>query len=146
MKYRHALIVLLLVLAAATSRADLVQSGTSPGGGKYIAYTFAASGTGNTITLPSASLISNQRVPYAVEWIDGTVPIKYPATVTLTSGAWTMTWTLTAADRYQFYFDAAGDSTSPPTISGPVTVTISAYGQPTASLGGGSGTLRLIFW
>ncbi len=115
--------------------------------GKYLPYEFFASGSGNTTIIPSADvLVQHSRIPYAIEWIDGATAPTYPLTVVMASGSWELTWTLTSTDKYQFYFDAAGDSGSPPTITGAVTVTVTAAGQSPGGLGPGEGTLKAIFW
>ena len=146
---RHFFLTLLFLVAfLEPSHADLVLTdNVSQTVGKYLPFTFSASGTGNSRTVPSTdTLIKYQRIPYAVEWIDGTTPPSYPLTVVMTSGSWTITWTLTSTDKYQFYFDGSGDSASPPTISGDVTVTVTANGESSGGLGSGGGTLRLLFW
>lgn len=137
-----------LFLIAGLAEATLVLSNVpTEVSGKYLPYDFSGSGTGNTITVPyTAALLKVSRIPYAVEWIEGDTAPSYPLTVVMTSGSWTLTWTLTDTDRYQYYFEAAGDSASPPTISGDVTVTITADGESSGGLGSGDGTLRTIFW
>ena len=115
--------------------------------GKYLPIEFTASGSGNTTTVPyTAALLKVNRIPYAVEWIEGNSAPSYPLTVVMTSGSWALTWTLTDTDRYQYYFEASGDSASPPTISGDVAVTITANGESSGGMGAGDGTLRTIFW
>ena len=142
------LIIIAVMVTAMPASAELALTNTpmsTPG--KYLPFAFSASGTGNSLAVPhAAALLASQRIPYAVEWMDGGTPPAYPLTVVMTSGGWTLTWTLTDTDTYQYYFDAAGDSGSPPTIAGAVTVTVTADGESSGGLGSGDGTLRIIFW
>lgn len=142
------LTLLLMVAICSTAAASLtIANNPNEVNARYTFYQFTASGTGCTETIPyNGAILKAQRIPYAVEWIDGTTAPSYPLTLVMTSGAWTLTWTLTSSDKYQFYSEASGDSSSPPTISGDVTVTITADGESSGSLGSGDGTLRLIFW
>lgn len=147
MCFHIALIAAVLAFACAATASMTLTNDPANIHGKYVPFVYTASGTGNTLTiLQTGALLKTLRIPYAVEWIDGTTPPSYPLTVAMTCGAWSLTWTLAADDQFQFYYEASGDSGSPPTINADVSVTVTADGESSGGLGSGGGTLRLIFW